>query len=101
MRLFAISSSRRADRQGEAGFTLVEMLVVIAIIGLIMGLVGPRVLNYLGDSKAKAAKLQIERYSSSLDLFYLVVSPSLTGCDGLSSLPERPGSRGRAAAPTS
>jgi general secretion pathway protein G len=36
------------------------MLVVIAIIGLIMGLVGPRVLNYLGDSKVKAAKAQSE-----------------------------------------
>ena len=41
---------------GQDGFTLVEMLVVITIIGLIMGLVGPRVLNYLSESKVKAAK---------------------------------------------
>ena len=47
------------------------MLVVITIIGLIMALVGPRVLNYLGESKAKAAKIQIESFSSALDLFYL------------------------------
>ena len=46
-----------AARQGEQGFTLVEMLVVIAIIGLIMGLIGPRVLNYLSESKVKAAKI--------------------------------------------
>ena len=35
------------------------MLVVITIIGLIMGLIGPRVLNYLGESKVKTAKIQI------------------------------------------
>jgi len=51
------------------------MLVVIAIIGLIMGLVGPRVLSSLGESKVKTAKLQIESFSSSLDLFYLDTRP--------------------------
>ena len=41
--------SRRAGRRNERGFTLVEILVVITIIGLIMALVGPRVLNYLSE----------------------------------------------------
>ena len=91
MRLFAISSSRGAGRQTEAGFTLVEMLVVIAIIGLIMGLVGPRVLNSLGESKVKAAKLQIESFSSSLDLFYLDVGRYPTASEGLVALAQRPG----------
>jgi len=91
MRRFAISRGRRADRKAEAGFTLVEMLVVIAIIGLIMGLVGPRVLNSLGESKVKAAKLQIESFSSSLDLFYLDVGRYPTASEGLVALAQRPG----------
>ena len=41
----------------QAGFSLVEMLVVLVIIGLIMGLVGPRVLTYLVESRVKAARL--------------------------------------------
>src|SRR2546430_6090428 len=94
MRLFAISSGRRAGRQAEAGFTLVEMLVVIAIIGLIMGLGGPRVLNSLGESKVKAAKLQIGSFSSSLDLFYLDVGRYPTGGEGLAALAQRPGNAG-------
>ena len=50
---------RRSLRRGEDGFTLVEMLVVITIIGMIMALVGPRVLTYLTESKVKAAHIQI------------------------------------------
>ena len=91
MRPFVKSRSRRVDRRAEAGLTLVEMLVVITIIGLIMGLVGPRVLGYLGESKVKAAKLQIESFSSSLDLFYLDVGRYPTGSEGLTALTERPG----------
>jgi general secretion pathway protein G len=91
MKLCVESESRRADRWAEAGFTLVEMLVVITIIGLIMGLVGPRVLSYLGESKVKAAKLQIESFSSSLDLFYLDAGRYPTSSEGLNALTERPG----------
>ena len=78
-------SRRRADR-GEAGFTLVEMLVVITIIGMIMALVGPRVLNYLSESKAKAAKIQIESFSSALDLYYLDLGRYPTSNEGLAGL---------------
>jgi len=83
---------RRSAHRGERGFTLVEILVVITIIGLIMGLVGPRVLNYLTESKAKAAKIQIESFSSALDLYFLDNGRYPNGSEGLGALVQRPGS---------
>ena len=60
--------------------------MVITIIGLIMALVGPRVLNYLGESKAKAAKIQIESFSSALDLYYLDLGRYPNTNEGLAAL---------------
>ena len=76
----------RRRRRSQAGFTLVEILVVITIIGLIMALVGPRVLNYLGESKAKAAKIQIESFASALDLYYLDLGRYPSSNEGLTAL---------------
>ena len=81
-----LSSVRRRRRKSQAGFTLVEILVVITIIGLIMALVGPRVLGYLGESKAKAAKIQIESFSSALDLYYLDLGRYPASNEGLAAL---------------
>jgi general secretion pathway protein G len=73
-------------RQAELGFTLVEMLVVITIIGLIMGLVGPRVLNYLSESKVKAAKIQMQSFASALDLFNFDAGRYPSSAEGLAAL---------------
>jgi general secretion pathway protein G len=80
----------RKSRGGEAGFTLVEMLVVITIIGLIMGLVGPRVLSYLSDSKLKTARIQIRSLSSALDLYHLDNGRYPTAAEGLGALVQKP-----------
>ena len=81
-----------SPRDGEAGFTLIEMLVVITIIGLIVGLVGPRVLNYLSESKTKTAKIQIEGLSAALDLYYLDNGRYPPTNEGLTALVQRPAS---------
>lgn len=83
-------AARRRDRSG--GFTLVELLVVLVILGLVMGLVGPRVLGYLSSSRERAAKLQIEAFSSALDLFYLDTGRYPTTAEGLGALVKRPAS---------
>src|SRR5580692_1206689 len=79
--------AREICRQtGQQGFTLVEMLVVITIIGLIMGLIGPRVLNYLSESKVKAAKIQLQSFAGALDLFYLDAGRFPSTSEGLTAL---------------
>jgi len=65
------------------------MLVVITIIGLIMGLIGPRVLNYLSESKVKAAKIQLQSFASALDLFYLDAGRYPSSAEGLVALVRR------------
>jgi general secretion pathway protein G len=77
-------------RSSEHGFTLVEILVVITIIALIMSLVGPRVLNFLSESKVKAARIQIESLTSALDLYFLDAGRYPSSSEGLNALFQRP-----------
>jgi general secretion pathway protein G len=79
-----------SHRRYSGGFTLIELLVVLLILGLIAGLAGPQVMNYLGESKAKAAKLQIEEFGSSLDLFKLDVGRYPDTQEGLQALVQKP-----------
>ncbi|BAM87611.1 putative general secretion pathway protein G precursor [Bradyrhizobium oligotrophicum S58] len=83
------STARRAhisNDDPQSGFTLVEMLVVITIIGMIMGLIGPRVLSSLNESRVKTARIQIQSFSSALDLFYLDTGRYPTTSEGLTAL---------------
>src|SRR5260370_4638996 len=83
------AQSGGGQSEGQEGFTLVEMLVVITIIGLIMGLIGPRVLNYLSESKVKAAKIQLQSFGGALDLFYLDAGRFPSTAEGLTALVQR------------
>ncbi len=75
---------------GSAGFSLVEMLVVLALIGLVTALIGPQVLNYLGDAKEDAARAEVSNLETSLDLFKLDVGRYPSEREGLAALVQRP-----------
>lgn len=90
MSTFKIDTMHAKRVYTSAGFTLLEILVVLAIIGMVMGLVGPRVLNYLADSKAKTTQIQLLSLSGSLDLFFLDNGRYPTSSEGLGALVARP-----------
>ena len=90
----------RVDRVGSVvfaqravrGFTLLELMVVLAILALLGGLVGPKVLDYLGKAKSRTAIVQIAELEKTLDNFKLDVGRYPSTEEGLESLVKRPAS---------
>ncbi len=74
----------------EDGFTLVELLVVMVILGLLVGIVGPRVINYLSTAKTDTSRLQISQMGAALDLFMIDVGRYPNQSEGLEALVVEP-----------
>jgi general secretion pathway protein G len=74
----------------QSGFTLLELLVVLGIIAMLAGIVGPQVMKHMGESKTKAAKVQIEELMASLDMYKLDVGSYPSTAQGLKGLIEAP-----------
>jgi general secretion pathway protein G len=72
------------------GFTLVELLVVLAILAMLAGLVGPQVLNQLGGAKSKTAKVQIRDLEQALEMYKLDVGRFPSSDMGLRALVTQP-----------
>lgn len=74
----------------NAGFTFIEMIVVVSIIGLLLALVGPRFIRGQEKAEVKAAVAQIENLGTALDTFRLDVGRYPTTQEGLAALNQRP-----------
>jgi general secretion pathway protein G len=79
-----------ARRGADHGFTLLELLVVLVILGLLSAFVAPQVLKYLGGAKTDAAKIQIQNLASTLDLYRLEVGRYPSQEEGIEALVEQP-----------
>jgi len=80
---------KKSERH-QLAFTLIELLVVLVILGLLAGLVGPRVLKYLATAKTDTAQLQIEDLVASIELYHLEVGRFPSTEEGLDSLVQKP-----------
>ena len=74
----------------SSGFTLLELLVVLGIISMLAGLVGPRVMKHMGEAKTKAAKVQISQLSQALEMYKLEMNKYPTTEQGLEALVTAP-----------
>jgi general secretion pathway protein G len=77
--------------QIQRGFTLLELLVVLVILGMLAALAGPRVMKYVSSAKSDTAKIQIEELSAALDMYKLEVGRHPNSQEGLQALVEAPG----------
>jgi general secretion pathway protein G len=77
-------------RSAPAGFTLLELLVVLVILGLLAAVATPQVMKYLSRAKTQSAALQIHNLASALDLYRLDVGRYPTQEEGLNSLVDAP-----------
>jgi general secretion pathway protein G len=77
-------------KKDSRGFTLIELMVVVVILGLLAAFVAPRFFGKLSTAKIKAAKVQIEMFGTALDGFRLDVGRYPTTEEGLKALREKP-----------
>jgi len=81
-----------ADRKSEKGFSLIELIVVLVILGLLAAVVGPRVYKNLSGSKSHVAKIQIEELGGALQMYSLDMGRYPDTSEGLEALVRNPGS---------
>ncbi len=89
MRRLVDGGRRRVSR--DAGYTLTEMLVVLAIIALIAAVLTPGILGQLGRARAKSAQMQLETIAAAVETFRSDVSRYPTDAEGLNVLVSQPG----------
>ncbi len=87
----ALNLRRKNESSASAGFTLIELIVVVIIIGLLAGLVLPQFIRQEERAKLNTARAQIELFATALDTFRLDVGRYPTTDEGLQALRQKPG----------
>jgi general secretion pathway protein G len=86
----AINMVRRTKRNDQSGMTLLEVMIVLAIIALVMGLAAPRLMENFGRAKSRTAELQMQNVKAALQLFYLDTGRYPSEAEGLNALLQAP-----------
>lgn len=89
------SPSFRAFSRSRHGFTLIEVMVVVAVLAILAALVAPNVFGHLGTAKDSAARSQMEMLTAALDAYRLDNGRYPTGAQGLEALRTEPTSEPR------
>jgi general secretion pathway protein G len=87
---FVRKDASKLRRERELGFTLVELLVVVVILGLLIGLVAPAMMRQLGSAKHRIAEQSVARLAGILDIYRLDIGSYPTTGQGLAALNESP-----------
>ena len=95
----AQTTKRNRKRSGQAGVTLIEMLVVVTIIGLFVALVGPSLFKRADEAKVTVTRAQIDNFMTALGTYKLDTGTFPTTEQGLQALRVRPGDLNQWAGP--
>ncbi|MGD1954772.1 MAG: type II secretion system major pseudopilin GspG [Sphingomonadales bacterium] len=82
---------RPQRRRSQSGYTLLELLVVLVVLGLLAAIATPQLLRLLGGAKSDAAQVQLDALSASLEYYFLDMGAYPTQDQGLTALWQRPG----------